>query len=153
MNKQANIFRSIILSASILLATINSVLAQDKSSQQGTQSSDEVLGYTFEMKGCQRQRKALVCAGKFTSPYENKLLLLDSLNTTLTNESGDQYLAESVSAGTGYNYDMTPLVKDIPLKVTIIFRNIPNSGKTITLITFATKFTGTFQLRNVSVSN
>ena len=145
MSKQADIFKSITLCASLTLTGIPSVLAQGV--------SDEVSGVVFDMKGCQRQRKALICTGRITSTERDALLVLDSLNTSLTDESGDQYIAESVQAGAPYNYGMTNLIRNVPLKTTIVFRNIPNNNKSIPLITFATKFTGTFQLKNINISN
>ena len=152
MSKQANIFRSIIFCISILLAGVSPALAQDNALSKGIQASDEVSGYVFDMKGCQRKRKALICTGRLTSPYGNVSLIAYSEDTSLTDESGDRYIAESVYYGVAYNTIYT-LVKDVPIKVTITFRNIPDIGKSIPLITVGTRFTGVFQLKNVNISN
>jgi hypothetical protein len=100
----------------------------------------EVGDYKFELKGCQRSSKKVICSAWLTQT--NKDIQLDyrsgTGSTRLVDAAGTEYPSSSIQvsstiiSGEG-SWTKVSLVKDIPLQLSAIFTDVPASVQYVAL--------------------
>jgi hypothetical protein len=143
---------------------VTPVLAQYSCPSREIQRVHEVGDYKFELKGCQRSGKKVICSAWVTQT--NKDVQLYYLNgtgyTRLIDAAGTEYPSVSIQVGSQIQQDSNPmrisLTKDIPLQLLATFIDVPISVQDVALFELGLdenssslrRFTG--QLRNTKIT-
>jgi hypothetical protein len=115
----------------------------------------EVGDYKFELKGCQRSGKKVICSAWVTQTNKDIQVRYYRNSTRLIDAAGTEYPSSSVQVGGSQNplvIDVS-LVKDIPLQLSATFVDVPTSVQDIALFElgfYNTNLKG--QLRNTQIT-
>ena len=147
----SSLTRSLIASIISILG-VTPVLAQYSCPPREIQSVHEVGDLKFELQGCQRSGKKVTCSAWATNlkrDYGYSFSLYER-RTRLVDTSGEQYLSSSTQPSS------TSLVKDVPLKISVTFKDVPTSIQDIALFEISWNGSGgdygTGQLRNIKIT-
>jgi hypothetical protein len=152
MSAFTNSFASSLLASSILISGVTPVLAQYSCPSREIQSVHEVGDLKFELQGCQRSGKKVTCSAWATNLKRDYSYFFsrDETRTRLVDTSGEQYLSSSTQPSS------TSLVKDVPLKISVTFKDVPTSIQDIALFEISWNGYGgdygTGQLRNIKIT-
>jgi hypothetical protein len=133
-----------LLVSSIIMGTVTPVFAQYSCPSREIQRVHEVGDYKFELKGCQRSGKKVICSAWITQT--NKDIKVNYLNgtghTRLVDAAGTEYISSSIQAGSQIqNRDNYPisisLVKHIPIQVSATFLDVPTLVQDVALFELA----------------
>ena len=87
--------------------------------------------------------------GEIGTPEQNGLLVM--LDTTrLVDTSGEQYKSSLINEARVYA--VLSLVKDVPIKISATFMDMPTSVQDVALFEIDTRFGGKGQLRNIKIT-
>jgi hypothetical protein len=155
MSAFTNSLASSLLASSILiLGGVTPVLAQYSCPPREIQSVDEVGDFKFELQGCQRQGKKVTCQAWVTANKDVTVTYLAGNNyTRLIDTSGTQYVPSSVQGAnqTSVGGMNIPLVKDIPMKISATFADMPTLVQDIALFEVNINY-GKGQFRNIKIT-
>ncbi len=132
---------------------VTPVLAQYSCPSREIQRVHEVDDYKFELKGCQRSGKKVICSAWVTQTNKDTSEIYEGGNTRLVDAAGTEYSSSSLQIGSKIsNFIIVSLVKDIPIQVSATFLDVPTSVQDIAL--FEVIFTNSRvkgQLRNTKI--
>ena len=130
---------------------VTPVLAQYSCPSREIQSVHEVGDLKFELQGCQRSGKKVTCSAwvTHTSKDVRGWVMLDT--TRLVDTSGEQYKSSLIN-NEARVYAVLSLVKDVPIKISATFMDMPTSVQDVALFEIDTRFGGKGQLRNIKIT-
>jgi hypothetical protein len=149
---------SSLLVSSILILGLKPVLAQYSCPSREIQSVNEVGELKFELKGCQRSIKKVTCLAWITNTIkDSRGGYVGFDQTRLVDTAGDQYKPSLIQAFKRSERDNAPLslVKDVPIKISVTFMDIPTSVQDIALFEIYTSIVGETprgQFRNIKIT-
>jgi hypothetical protein len=140
-----NNLASLLLPLAFLMGGITPVLAQYSCPSREIQMVSQPGDVKFELKDCQRQGRKVVCQQWVTSTKADGGLSFYSSPDAIriVDLSGEQHRGSS-----SYN---SSLVRDVPMKLTAIFPDVPTTVKDIVLLELSTTV-GQIQFRNVKIT-
>ena len=154
MSAFTNSFASSLLASSILISGVTPVVAQYSCPSREIQSVHEVGDLKFELQGCQRSGKKVTCSAWVTNTSKDSRgwVMLDT--TRLVDTSGEQYKSSLINVINSYRAPLS-LVKDVPIKISATFMDVPTSVQDIALFEidtsiFVSEYKG--QLRNIKIT-
>ena len=155
MSAFTNSFAGSLLASSILIsAGVTPVLAQYSCPPREIQSVHEVGDIKFELQGCQRSGKKVTCSAWLTHTSKDISGYVYSDGTRLVDTSGEQYKASLIN--TVRDYAPLSLVKDVPIKISATFMDVPTSVQDIALFEIVTYYSYNRapggQLRNIKIT-
>ena len=158
MSAFTNSLASSLLASSILISGgVTPVLAQYSCPPREIQSVHEVGDLKFELQGCQRSGKKVTCSAWLTHTSKDISGYVYSDGTRLVDTSGEQYRASLINTVRG-NEVVVSLVKDVPIKISATFMDVPTSVQDIALFEIAATYDLTLsrvlngQLRNIKIT-
>jgi uncharacterized Zn ribbon protein len=148
MSAFTNSLASSLLASSILISGVTPVLAQYSCPPREIQSVHEVGDLKFELQGCQRSGKKVTCSVWVTNTSKDTSGYVRVDSTRLVDTAGEQYKSSVRS-----NISLS-LVKDVPIKISATFMDVPTSVQDIALFEIDTNLGGNFkgQLRNLKIT-
>ena len=127
MSAFINSLASSLLTSSILVSGVTPVLAQYSCPSREIQSVHEVGDLKFELQSCQRLSKKVTCSLWVTNTTKDASAYVSLEDTRLVDTSGEQYKSSVLS-----NIPLS-LVKDVPIKISATFVDVPISVQNIAL--------------------
>lgn len=156
MSAFINSLASSLLTSSILIFGITPVLAQYSCPSREIQSVHEVGELKFELQSCQRSGKKVTCSAWITNTSKDGTGYVGFDKTRLVDTAGEQYKLLSIQNIKRSESDSAPLslVKDVPIKMSFIFMDVPTSVQDIALLEISSVVNGRSeegQIRNIKV--
>jgi len=151
MSVFTNSLASSLLASSIFVSGLKPVLAQYSCPSREIQSVYEVGDLKFELQGCQRSGKKVTCSAWITNMSKDSGGYVEFAKTRLVDTAGEQY--KPSNTGT----DRLSLVKDVPIKISATFMDVPTSVQDIALFEIVS-IDGSYnhypngQLRNIKIT-
>ncbi len=137
-------------------------IAQSNTSTAGSAPD----GFIFEGKSCTQRDRTIQCEGLITNTEEdiNVSLFADgySSDSRIVDGEGNQYVANEIVIGskTNNNYQSVTFTQNIPVKVTLVFKEVSSTAQNVALMEVLGSTRGytsdadfSFQARNIPVSN
>jgi hypothetical protein len=156
MSEFINSLASSLLTSSILILGITPVLAQYSCPSREIQSVYEVGDLKFELQGCQRSGKKVTCSAWITNTSKDTRGWVGFDATRIVDTSGVQYKPSLLQNFSRAERDNAPLslVKDVPIKMSATFIDVPTSVQDIALFELPTYADGdkNGQLRNIKIT-
>jgi len=148
MSAFTNSLASPLLASSILILGVIPVLAQYSCPSREIQSVHEVGDLKFELQGCQRFGKKVTCSAWVTNTIRDiNGYVRDT--TRIVDTSGEQYKSSSINAVRS-NLPLS-FAKDVPMKISATFMDVPTSIQDIALFEIVT-YGPKGQLRNIKIT-
>jgi hypothetical protein len=156
MSAFTNSLASSLLVSSILIPGLKPVLAQYSCPPREIQSVHEVGNIKFELQSCQRSGKKVTCSAWITNTSKDGGGYVGFDKTRLVDTAGEQYKPSSVQNIKRSERDNAPLslAKDVPIKMSFTFMDVPTSVQDIALFEISTVVEGGSeqgQLRNIKI--
>jgi len=150
MSAFINSLASSLLASSIMILEVIPVLAQYSCPSREIQSLHEVGDLKFELQGCQRSGKKVTCSAWITNT--DKDIQGYVAGTRLVDTSGEQYkFLPTKDSG----YIMLSFAKDVPMKISASYMDVPTSVQDIALFEIETASGGFIkkgQFRNLKIT-
>ena len=157
MSTFTNSLTNSLIASSILILGVTPVLAQYSCPSREVQSVHEVGDIKFELQGCQRSGKKVTCSAWITDTSKDGRGYVGFDKTRLVDTAGEQYKLLSIQNIKRSERDNAPLslVKDVPIRMSFIFMDVPISVQDIALLEISSVVNGydsSGQLRNIKVT-
>jgi hypothetical protein len=153
MSAFINSLASSLLASIILISGggVTPVLAQYSCPPREIQSVHEVGDLKFELQGCQRSGKKVICSAWVTDiTRDNTYRVGEYSKTRLFDTSGEQYISSSNQP------NLASLVKDVPMRISVTFVDVPTSVQDIALFEIPVNRAGARssngQFRNIKIT-
>ena len=152
MSAFTNSLASSLLASSILISgEVTPVLAQYSCPPREIQSVHEVGDLKFELQGCQRSGKKVTCSAWVTNTSKDISGSVGFDATRLVDTSGEQYKPSLINRA-DRDYAPLSLVKNVPMRISTTFMDVPTSVQDIALFEIATNLGDKGQLRNIKIT-
>lgn len=150
-----NSLTSSLLVSSILILAVRPVLSQYSCPPREIQSVHEVGDLKFELQGCQRSSKKVTCSAWVTHTSKDVNGSVRYTGTRLVDTAGEQYKPSLINRPDASDYALLSLVKDVPMKISATFMDVPTSVQDIALFeihTYLSQKSQIGQLRNIKIT-